>query len=93
MTPPPQLPPFRRVLERNATHYGATFQLASALDAAGKGAEARPLWKKMLHMSVAAKDTKTADTARAWLAQRALHVSVAPPRAGGDRALVGYLTS
>ena len=60
---------FRRVLEQNPTHYGATFQLASALDAAGKDAEARPLWKKMLDMAVAAKDTKTADTARARLAR------------------------
>lgn len=60
---------FRRVLERNPTHYGATFQLASALDAARKGAEARPLWEKMLAMSVAAKDSTTADTARARLAR------------------------
>jgi len=60
---------FRQVLDRNPTHYGATFQLASALDAAGKGAEARPLWEKMLDMSVAANDMKTADTARARLAR------------------------
>src|SRR5262249_25096656 len=37
---------FRQVLARNPTHYGATFQLAAALDAAGKRAEARPLWKR-----------------------------------------------
>jgi Tfp pilus assembly protein PilF len=60
---------FRQVLDRNPAHYGATFQLASALDAAGKGAEARPLWRKMLDMAVAANDTKTADTARARLAE------------------------
>ena len=34
---------FRKVLEQNPSHYGATFQLAMALDRAGKSAEARPL--------------------------------------------------
>jgi Tfp pilus assembly protein PilF len=58
---------FQKVLAQNPTHYGATFQLASALDAAGKRTEARPLWKKMLDMAVAANDTATADTARARL--------------------------
>jgi len=70
---------FRQVLDRNPTHYGATFQLASALDAAGKGAQARPLWEKMLDTSVAANDTKTADTARARLARE-------PSRQGGARS-------
>jgi Tfp pilus assembly protein PilF len=59
---------FQKVLAQNPTHYGATFQLARALDAAGKRAEARPLWKKMLDMAVAANDMATADTARARLA-------------------------
>ena len=58
---------FRKVLEHNPTHYGATFQLATALDAAGKGAEARPLWEKMLQMAEASKDIETADKARARL--------------------------
>ena len=58
---------FRKVLESNPTHYGATFQLASALDAAGKPAEARPLWEKMLQMAEATKDIETADKARARL--------------------------
>ena len=61
---------FRQVLARNPTHYGATFQLATALDAAGKRAEARPLWKKMLDMSVVVNDTKTANAARARLASK-----------------------
>jgi cytochrome c-type biogenesis protein CcmH/NrfG len=61
---------FRQVLARNPTHYGATFQLAAALDAAGKRAEARPLWKKMLDMSVAVNDTETANAARARLASK-----------------------
>lgn len=59
---------FQKVLAQNPTHYGATFQLASALDAAGKRAEARPLWKKMIDMAVAANDATTAATARARLA-------------------------
>jgi tetratricopeptide (TPR) repeat protein len=58
---------FQKVLAQNPMHYGATFQLATALDAAGKRAEARPLWKKMLDMAVAANDMATADTARARL--------------------------
>ena len=58
---------FRKVLESNPTHYGATFQLASALDAAGKPAEARPLWEKVLQMAEASKDIETADKARARL--------------------------
>ena len=61
---------FQQVLANNPTHYGATFQLATALDAAGKRAEARPLWKKMLDMSVAMNDTETANTVRARLASK-----------------------
>jgi len=59
---------FRQVLARNPTHYGATFQLAAALDAAGKRAEARLLWKKMLDMSVVVNDIQTAATVRDRLA-------------------------
>src|SRR5262249_3842394 len=59
---------FRQVLARNPTHYGATFQLAAVLDAAGKRAEARPLCKKMLDMSVVVNDIQTTDTVRARLA-------------------------
>ncbi len=58
---------FQKVLDRNPAHYGATYQLASALDAAGKRAEARPLWEKMLQMAEAARDDKTANTARVRL--------------------------
>jgi tetratricopeptide (TPR) repeat protein len=58
---------FLKVLERNPIHYGATFQLASALDAAGKRAEARPLWERMVQMAEATQDTATADAARARL--------------------------
>ncbi|MEX2177252.1 MAG: tetratricopeptide repeat protein, partial [Gemmatimonadaceae bacterium] len=42
---------FRRVLQRNATHYGATYQLAEALERSGQRAQARPLWQKVLGMA------------------------------------------
>jgi cytochrome c-type biogenesis protein CcmH/NrfG len=58
---------FCQVLQRNPTHYGATFQLARALDQAGKSNEARPYWQKMVTMADAIKDRSTADTARARL--------------------------
>lgn len=58
---------FRKVLELNPNHYGATYQLAAALDRSGKAAEARPLWEKVLKMAEGYKDKATADTARARL--------------------------
>lgn len=61
---------FRKVLEAHPNHYGATYQLATALDRAGKPAEARPLWEQVLKMADQSKDSKTAATARARLAQR-----------------------
>ena len=63
-------PIFRKVLEQNPTHYGATFQLAMALDRSGKGADARPLWEKVLQMAEGYKDQTTVDAARARLAQK-----------------------
>ena len=60
---------FRKVLERNPNHYGANFQLAMALDRAGKPAEARPLWKQVLKMAESSNDKLRADTARARLQQ------------------------
>ena len=59
---------FRKVLQRNPTHYGATYQLAMALDKAGQPAQARPLWQKVLGMATAIKDDATAQTARQRLA-------------------------
>ena len=61
---------FRKLLERNPTHYGATFQLAMALDRAGRAAEARPLWEKVLNMAEGYNDAQTAATARARLASQ-----------------------
>ena len=61
---------FRNVLEQNPTHYGATYQLATALDRSGKRPEARPLWEKVLKMAEGYKDQKTVDAARQRLAQQ-----------------------
>jgi hypothetical protein len=54
-------------LEQNPNHYGAIFQLAMALDRAGKKAEARPLWLKVLQMAEIYKDQNTANIAREML--------------------------
>jgi Tfp pilus assembly protein PilF len=61
---------FRKVLEVNPNHYGATFQLARALDQAGKPAESRPFWEKALRMAEGLKDAETAKTAKERLARR-----------------------
>jgi len=61
---------FRQVLQRNPNHYGATFQLAKALDAAGKKDEARPYWQKVVTMADAIKVKASADTARARLQRK-----------------------
>jgi cytochrome c-type biogenesis protein CcmH/NrfG len=60
---------FRDVLAKNPTHYGATFQLAAALEKMGKLDEAKPFWKKTLEMADAIKDTQTAAIARQHLGQ------------------------
>jgi tetratricopeptide (TPR) repeat protein len=61
---------FRRVLDLNPNHYGATFQIARALDESGKPADARPLWEKTLMMADGFKDVETAKIARERLARR-----------------------
>lgn len=58
---------FRRVLARTPTHYGATYQLATALDRTGRAREAREYWTRMLGMATAVGDTATANVARARL--------------------------
>src|SRR5512140_3001788 len=60
---------FRQVLDRNAAHYGATLQLAKALDRAGKPEEAVVQWKKILGMADAVHDVETARSARERLAE------------------------
>ena len=58
---------FKKVLAKNPNHYGAHFQLARALDQAGKPDEARPYWLKMLTMARSIKDQQTIDAATARL--------------------------
>ena len=58
---------FNAVLARNKTHYGATYQLAIALDRAGRATEAKAVWQRVLPMAIQFKDQKTIDTARARL--------------------------
>ncbi|MBK9063348.1 MAG: hypothetical protein IPL89_09160 [Acidobacteria bacterium] len=61
---------FRRVLEMDPNHYGATFQLAKALDQAGNPAESRPFWEKALKMAEGYKDAETVKVAKERLARR-----------------------
>jgi len=61
---------FRKVLARNPTHYGATFQIAKALDLAGKPDEARTYWQKILEMALPIKDQPTIDVASARLQRK-----------------------
>lgn len=60
---------FQKILEANPNHYGATFQLASALDLAGRPAEARPVWEKMLAMAEQIGDVKTVAATKERLAK------------------------
>jgi tetratricopeptide (TPR) repeat protein len=60
---------FAMILARNAAHYGANFQLARALDAQERGAEAVPQWNRVLLLSKMNKDPKTAAIAEERLAR------------------------
>jgi tetratricopeptide (TPR) repeat protein len=60
---------FREVLELNATHYGATLQLAKALDRAGQPQEALVWWRRILEMAEASLDAVTTKTAKERLAK------------------------
>src|SRR5262249_38826895 len=60
---------FRAVLAAMPTHYGATYQLARALDDAGRPAEALPLWRRMLTMAEASHDPPTIATCRERIAR------------------------
>jgi hypothetical protein len=55
---------FRKVLRWNPTHYGATYQLAMALDAQARHKESRPIWRTVLEMSRKLKDQSTETIAR-----------------------------
>jgi cytochrome c-type biogenesis protein CcmH/NrfG len=68
---------FRGLLARSPEHYGATYQLAMALDRAGKTAESRPLWEKVAGMATGYHDDATLADARRRMAeidQAAAHV-------------------
>lgn len=58
---------FRQVLELNPRHYGAHFQLATALDRQGQAAEARQWWTRLQPMAEAVKDSATLATIRTRL--------------------------
>jgi hypothetical protein len=61
---------FREVLRLNPTHYGATYQLATALDRMNRREEATHLWKVVLQMAESYADEGTAATARSRLESR-----------------------
>jgi tetratricopeptide (TPR) repeat protein len=61
---------FRKILDENPDHYGATYQLATALDRSGRRHEADPLWEKVLGLAVGYEDAETEKTARERLAQK-----------------------
>src|SRR5262249_8055400 len=82
--PQAAVPEFQKVLAANPSHYGATFQLAAALDAAGRSDEARPLWEKMLTLAESSGDQQTATTARTKLGQPPVATEETLMRAGLD---------
>jgi tetratricopeptide (TPR) repeat protein len=61
---------FRQVLALDPEHYGATYQLAAALDAAGRTDEARALWSVVLDRANRLGDKKTAQDVSARIAAR-----------------------
>jgi Tfp pilus assembly protein PilF len=58
---------FQGILAKNRSHYGATYQLAVALDRAGRAADAKQAWQRVLPLAIQYKDQKVIDTARARL--------------------------
>ena len=58
---------FREVLANRPGHYGATFQLAKALDLSGDTASATPIWRGMLDLARAQRDSATLATVRSRL--------------------------
>jgi Flp pilus assembly protein TadD len=59
---------FRDLLQRNPNHYGAHYQLAAAIDRAGRPGEARQMWQDMLKLAEGANDTATIRLVKARLA-------------------------
>jgi Tfp pilus assembly protein PilF len=60
----------REVVQRNPTHYGAHFQLATALERSGNAAESRQWWQKFERLAVAIGDSANLAVAREKLAAR-----------------------
>ncbi|HSP98292.1 MAG TPA: tetratricopeptide repeat protein [Candidatus Dormibacteraeota bacterium] len=60
---------FQKVLQRDPDHYGANYQIAKALDLAGRPDEARPYWEKALKTAEAVKDEAAIATVQQRLAQ------------------------
>jgi len=58
---------FERVLQLSPAHYGATLQLAKALDAAGRTADAEQQWRTVLAAATAINDHVTIADARSRL--------------------------
>jgi Tfp pilus assembly protein PilF len=61
---------FKKVLAKSPNHYGGNFQLAKALDQAGKPDEARRYWQKSLAMAESIKDQPTIDVVKARLEEK-----------------------
>jgi hypothetical protein len=59
---------FHEILAINPEHYGATLQLAKALDQSGNNSDALLLWRKMQSMAEAVGDAETLQTVRKRLA-------------------------
>ena len=60
---------FREILRNTPTHYGATYQLAAALDDAGLPTAARPYWERALALALEINDQATIATASERLEQ------------------------
>jgi hypothetical protein len=58
---------FRETLRLRPDHYGATFQLAKALDQGGDSVTATVVWKRMLELATAQHDEATVKTVRSRL--------------------------
>lgn len=71
---------FGQVLQQNPNHYGAHYQMAAAVDRAGRPAEARPMWQDVLKRAESVNDTPTIRLVRARLA--------APDTIGSNQRMV-----
>ena len=59
--------PLHQILARSPEHYGANYQLAIALDRAGRDLDALPLWNRVLALARRFNDTAVAQLASARL--------------------------